>query len=86
MKLEEVNEKFKDAKVKFTSYYKYTFHFEGQTEDGYTLSCSYGGDSDDIYRFDVDTNEVSFNNAGEWKHVTVKDGKGEIVFNEHFDF
>jgi len=84
MTLEQVNEKFKDTKIKFNSYYKYTFYFSGVTEDGYQVLCSFGGDSDDIYRFDVDTNELSFSNTNEWNSVTIKDSKGETVFNEYF--
>ena len=85
MTLEQVNNKFKDAKVKFNSYYKYTFNFVGETEDGFKLICGAGGDASDIYRFSVDnTTEMSFRNADEWSRVTIKDSNGEIVFNEYF--
>ena len=86
MTIEQVNDKFKDAKVKFSSYYKYTFNFAGETEDGFKLICGFGGNSEDIYRFDVDTNEVSFRSADEWSRVTIKDSNGEIVFSESFDW
>jgi len=87
MTVEQVNEKFRDAKVKFSSYYKYTFNFEGKTEDGFKIQCSFGGDSEDIYRFDVNTNEISFLHTNQWSNVTISKGdKGEIVFSEYFDW
>ena len=86
MTVEQVNEKFKGAKVKFSSYYKYTFTFEGQTEDGYSIQCKFGGDSEDIYKFDVDTNEVNFIEASiyDWNSVTIRDNNGKVLFSECF--
>ena len=40
--------------VSFSSYYKFTFIFRGKTESGEIIVISVGGDSDTIYRFDVD--------------------------------
>ena len=53
MKQEEFIKKYGEEKVKFSSYYKYSFTFKN--EKG--LSISVGGDSDDIYRFDVDADK-----------------------------
>jgi len=53
MKQEEFMEKYGGEKVKFSSYYKYSFIFIN--EKG--LSISVGGDSNDIYRFDVDVDK-----------------------------
>lgn len=50
---EEMLEKYGDAEVEFVSYYKYSFHFEGKLSDGSIISCFVGGDSDDVYRFNV---------------------------------
>ena len=86
MTAEQVNEKFKDVKVTFAAYYKFTFTFKGQSEDGYTLACVYGGSSDDIYRYDVDTNPVSFGECEQWGHVMVKDKDSNKVFSESFDW
>ena len=86
MTAEQVNEKFKDVKVTFDSYYKFTFTFKGQSEDGYTLACLYGGSSDDIYRYDVNTDPVSFGECDQWSHVVVKDKDGNKVFSESFDW
>ena len=86
MTAEQVNEKFKDVKVTFDSYYKFTFTFKGQSEDGFTLACLYGGSSDDIYRYDVNTNPVSFGECDQWSHVVVKDKDSNKVFSESFDW
>ena len=86
MTVEQVNEKFKDVKVTFDSYYKFTFTFKGQSEDGYTLACLYGGNSDDIYRYDVNTDPVSFGECDQWSHVVVKDKDSNKVFSESFDW
>ena len=86
MTAEQVNEKFKDVKVTFDSYYKFTFTFKGQSEDGFTLACLYGGSSDDIYRYDVNTDPVSFGECDQWSHVVVKDKDSNKVFSESFDW
>jgi hypothetical protein len=86
MTVEQVNEKFKDVKVTFDSYYKFTFTFKGQSEDGYTLACLYGGSSDDIYRYDVNTDPVSFGECDQWSHVVVRDKDDNKVFSESFDW
>lgn len=49
----EFYEKYGNVVVRFKSYYKYTFNFEGKLPDGSTLTCSYGGNSDEIYRYEV---------------------------------
>lgn len=46
-------EKYGDVKVKFSSYYKYTFTYTGTLHDGGTISIGFGGNADDIYRCDV---------------------------------
>lgn len=48
----EFIEQHKDVIVSFSSYYKYKFYF---TSTGYSgqLTLGYGGDSSDIYRFEV---------------------------------
>ncbi|MFA5151479.1 MAG: hypothetical protein WC554_02850 [Clostridia bacterium] len=42
--------------LSFTSYYKYSFSFIGQVGD-ISVYASYGGDSDDIYKFYVESNK-----------------------------
>lgn len=51
MTREEFYEKYKDVRLLLESYNKYTFTFIGEY-DGYIVSVSVGGNSDDIYRED----------------------------------
>lgn len=53
MTREEFYEKYGDVKVKFSSYYKYTFTYEATLPDGNRLTCGYGGNHYDIYRHNV---------------------------------
>lgn len=53
MTRQEFYEKYGDVKVKFSSYYKYTFTYKATLPDGKLLTCGYGGNSDDIYRHEV---------------------------------
>lgn len=50
--------KYGDELVCFSSYYKYMFTFEGELSTGETISVSVGGNSDDIYRFEVSSSPV----------------------------
>ena len=54
---EQFVEKYGDAKVKFSSYYKYTFTFVGQLEDGSIITLSVGGGGDDVYKLSVEANK-----------------------------
>ncbi len=61
-----------NVKLKFVSYWKYTFSFTGVAESGDQVTIDYGGNSDNIYRFDVTAD----------KEITLK----EFHENEGFDF
>lgn len=54
MSKEQILEKYGNVKLKFSSYYKYTFTFVGIADDGAQIRTSIGGDSGDIYKMDVD--------------------------------
>lgn len=56
MTLEEANELFKEATVRFSSYYKYAFNYSGN-HGGYRLHATYGGTPDDIYRYEVEASK-----------------------------
>lgn len=58
MKIDENFEKYKDVVLKFSSYYKYSFTFSGVAEDGAVVVARTGGDSSDIYRYEV-SNDMS---------------------------
>lgn len=53
MTKEEFIEKYGAVKVKFSSYYKFSFTFAGILDNGYMIMVSVGGNSDDIYRMEV---------------------------------
>lgn len=55
MKLSEQEfiEKYGTVEVEFSSYYKFSFHFEGKVDETKTISITVGGSSDDIYRLNV---------------------------------
>lgn len=84
MTVEQVNEKFKDVEVTFNSYYKFIFTFIGRSEDEYEIVCTYEGDEDAIYSFNVNTNPESFSECGRWSNVLIKDKKGTEVFLSSF--
>ena len=59
----EFYDKYGNVKVKFSSYYKYTFTYEAILPDGKLLTCGYGGNHDAIYRHEVSTQtEETVNN------------------------
>ena len=84
MTQEEVDKKFDKAKVRFESYYKFSFSYVGRWR-GFTILCSEGGNSDDIYRHSVSTAPQDFEEVGRWVSVTIKDKNGNEVFN-HYDY
>jgi len=53
----EFDELYGDVEVEFSSYYKYTFNYRGQTDDFKTVSISFGGCADDIYKQEVEAGE-----------------------------
>lgn len=78
---EQVIEKFSDVDLRFKSYYKYSFEFEGVTEDGYTINCYYGTHSDDIYKFEVSVDRPQkFLHTDNWNSVDVF-YKGKRVYH-----
>ena len=56
---EQFYEKYGRIEVKFNSYYKFDFIFVGETPEGYKISVSYGGNAEEIYRY-----ELSYNQTG----------------------
>lgn len=55
MTRQEFIDKYADVLVDFYSYYKYTFTFKGLVK-GKEIFVDFGGDSSEIYRFDVTAN------------------------------
>lgn len=82
---EEFIEKYGDVKVKFSSYWKYTFNYTGSLPDGCKISVGYGGNADDIYRYEVvpDHEETVSSIYPYFGRVRDKDGK---VIDEFYDY
>lgn len=57
MTKKEFLEEYGNVPVIFSSYYKYSFTFQGTLSNGDIVECAYGGYADDIYRFEVTPNE-----------------------------
>lgn len=70
--------KYGDVELFFTSYYKYSFGFEGVADDGLKIYMSIGGDSGDIYRFSVSRDEPKKLKDMEWSFARVTDGDRAI--------
>lgn len=83
MTKEQVMETYGDVPLTFVYYYKYTFAFAGEAPDGDMVTMMYGGDRDDIYKYEVKVSKpvtlreyaddyygasVSKNGAEIWKH------------------
>lgn len=67
---------YKDIPVVFDNYYKYTFTFKGTLSNGDTITCSCGGVSDDIYRFEVISGkEILISTLDPYKGSIIRDGK-----------
>lgn len=76
MTKEEAISKYGDVPLKFSSYYKYSFRFSGVAEDGAAISISVGGDSDDIYKFEVNSETVLKLKDEDYRYASIdKDGK-----------
>jgi hypothetical protein len=48
--------KYGDVKVVFSSYYKFTFDYSAELEDGTSIVINVGGRADEIYRHEVSPN------------------------------
>lgn len=81
---EEFYAKYGNVAVRFECYYKYTFTYSATLEDGSVLACSFGGNSDDIYRHYVASD--GFETVGglyPYAGVVTKDG---TVIDEFRDY
>lgn len=75
----------KGLSVSFTSYYKYKFYFTcmtgDQTNPSGVLSLSYGGCSEDIYRFDLGATDVYAVGDLDWSYGEYKDWDTGITYS-----
>lgn len=71
----EFYEKYGGVKVRFSSYYEYTFTYSATLEDGRKITCGYGGDSGEIYRHEVSSDsEETINSLMPYSGSVYKDG------------
>jgi len=75
---EEVLSRYGKIPLKFTSYYKYSFSFAGQTEDGTRIKMAISG-QDEIYRLEVRPDAGYYLDEATWYQVI---GKGEKLIAE----
>lgn len=76
MTREEFYDKYGDVRVNFVSYYKYTFTYAALLPDGKLLTCRYGGNSESIYRHEVDVDhEETVSSLQPYKGAVYHDGK-----------
>jgi hypothetical protein len=77
----------KGIKLKFSNYYKYVFQHFGE-DDEFQVFTRYGGDSNDIYRHEVDADDEEVFDSDykeSWKSVRVVEkssGKEAEFYNE----
>ena len=75
----EFVELYGDAKVVFTSYYKYSFSFRGEF-NGKQIYANVGGNADDIYRFEVNAEKEVLIKDLEINYAEVREG--DVVVSE----
>ncbi len=79
--IEEVVSKYGEVLVTFSSYYKYSFSFGADIEDGIHIGLSIGESADDIYRLSVNTNPISIKQLHTENEITfiyAKQGETEL--------
>lgn len=76
MNLQEIKERYGEVKLKFQSYYKYSFDFIGTTDKGEEITVAVGGNADDIYKLSVGASkEETINSLDPHFIQVVKDGE-----------
>lgn len=81
---EEFLAKYGKLKVKFSSYYKYTFTYSTTLEDGSVLTCGVGGNKDEIYRLDVSNGrEETVFDLDPYVGAVLKDGEEICGFYDY---
>lgn len=79
--IDEVVSKYGDVMVTFSSYYKYSFSYGADIEDGIRICLSIGDNADDIYRLSVNANPISIKQLHAENEITfiyAKQGDKEL--------
>ncbi len=78
---EKILEKYLGVELTFSHYYKYKFTFIGYVKGGIKIVANYGGDYDDIYRFDLKNNQKEMLDGKDgWTSISIYDGKN-LIYN-----
>lgn len=83
---QEFVEKYGECKVKFSSYYKYSFTFSGTDLEGNRIDCSVGGNHDDIYRLSVSVGEECYIRDLEPYYARVRNKDTEELIVDIYDY
>lgn len=78
----DVIARYADVPLRFTEYFKFTFWFAGTAPDGASISAGFGGNSDDIYRFEVKPDTVmtlTADPADVWRYWAVRDAARNLM-------
>lgn len=78
--MNEAPEAYLDVPLKFASYYKYTFTFEGTAPDGAKIKAHQGGDSSDIYRHEITPESVMTLRDG-WYYAATIEKDGVLIYD-----
>ena len=89
MTIAEVFEKYGDVVVFFENYYKYTFNYRGICKNtGHVVLVSYGGDSDEIYRYEVSAGigEPLRDFEDAYLTLEIRDPSDSTTIFQHYDY
>ena len=81
----EFYKKYGGVKVKFNHYFKYSFNYYGELPDGGKLVVAYGGNADDIYRYDVSFDSENTVNEISPYMGTAYDKMGHVI-DQFYDY
>lgn len=79
---ETILAKYGDVELFFTSYYKYSFGFQGVADDGLQVYMCIGSSSGDIYRLSVSRDEPKKLKDMRWDFARVSDGD-RVIWDDY---
>jgi hypothetical protein len=78
----EFDKAYESTKLKFISYFKFMFTYRGTADDGTVIVASYGGNADDIYKYEVYPDDVEiYSNASNWFSVYATSKDDTVIFD-----
>ena len=79
MTKEQIYKEYGDVKLKFSFYCKYRFGFAGITKDDERVYASVGGNSDQIYRLDIDADKEETIRTLDPNFINITKGNEDIA-------